>query len=234
MIRGMCVASAVVVLAIASCGAVAQSMPAAPERDTQDNPIGNVHLGFPVVIPLNPTARAVHLGFGLNVGGGYNFNRHHGLVGDFLWNDLFPTNEALAKLRAALDDPSLHASVRVTAFTGNYRYELRGRKLGAYFLGGAGLFYRHTSISKEVVTGNTIQCDPAWIWWGLTCTSGTVTENQTIGSWSATAPGYDGGIGFTARAGEPPYRFYAESRYFYAPNHLINTQMIEITFGIRY
>ena len=228
MIRSICVASVAVVLAIASRGAVAQSMPASGERDTEDNPIGNVHLGFPTVIPLNPTARAVHLGFGFNVGGGYNFNRQHGLVGDFLWNDLFPTNEALAKLRVALNDPSLHANVRVTAFTANYRYELRGRKLGTYFLGGAGLF------TKEVVTGNTIQCDPGWIWWGLTCTSGTVTQNQTIGAWSATAPGYDGGIGFTARVGDPPYRFYAESRYFYAPNSRINTQLIEITFGIRY
>jgi len=230
---GNCVASVVAILAIASWGAVAQSMPSAAERDTEDNPIGNVHVGFPIAIPLNPTARAVHLGFGFNVGGGYNFNRQHGLVGDFLWTNLLPTNEALAQLRTALGDPSLHADVRVTALTGNYRYELRGQHLGAYFIGGAGLVYRHTSITKEVVS-NTIQCDPTWIWWGFTCTAGTVTQNQTVGAWSATGPGYTGGIGFTARAGEPPYRFYAESRYFYAPNSRLNTQLIEITFGFRY
>ncbi len=233
MIRGMSIASALAVLALAPCLARAQATPHA-ERDTTDNPYGNVHLGAPIAIPLNPAARAVHLGFGFNVGGGYNFNRNHGLVGEFMWNDLLPTNEALAKIRTALKDPSISAHVGITELTANYRYELRGKELGTYFLGGAGLFYRHTSLSKKVVTGSTIQCDPTWEWWGFECTSGTVTENQTIGSWSATAPGYNGGIGFTFRVGEPPYRVYAEARYHYAPDHRINTQLVEITFGIRY
>jgi Outer membrane protein beta-barrel domain len=228
------IGSAVALLAMAFCAAGAQTMPTAPEQEWEDNPRGNVHLGAPIVIPLNPTARAVHLGFGLDVGGGYNFTRRHGLVGEFLWNNLLTTNEALAKLRAALGDSSLNANADVIAFTGNYRYELRGKRLGTYFLGGAGLFYRHTSVSKVVVTGNNIQCDPTWEWWGFTCTSGTVTENQTVGSLSTTGPGYNGGIGFTVRVGDPPYRFYAESRYFYAPNQRINTQLMEMTFGIRY
>src|SRR5215469_17537098 len=94
-------------------------------EEANDDPRGNVHLGAPIVIPLNPTAKAVHLGFGLNVGGGYNFTRQHAAVGEFLWNDLFPTNEALAKLRLALNDPKLDASVHLTALTGNYRFELR-------------------------------------------------------------------------------------------------------------
>jgi hypothetical protein len=231
---GMCVAFAAVALAIASRGSIAQARMSVYDDVPEDNPRGNVHLGTPIVIPLNPAARAVHLGWGFNVGGGYNFTRQHGLVGDFTWNDLLPTNEALAKLRVALGDPSLHASVNTTSLSGNYRYELRGRNLGTYFIGGAGLFYRHTSISKEVITGSTTQCEPGFIWWGLNCTSGTVTENQTVGSWSATGPGYNGGVGFTFRVGEPPYRVYAESRYYYAPNSRINTQLINISFGIRY
>jgi hypothetical protein len=101
-------------------------------------------------------------------------------------------------------------------------------------MGGAGLYYRHTSISKEVVSGNQITCLPSYQWWGFQCTNGIVTENQTVASWSASAPGYNGGIGFTARVGEPPYRFYAESRYHYVPNSRINTQLINITFGFRY
>jgi hypothetical protein len=203
-------------------------------EEGDDNPRGNVHIGAPIVIPLNPTAKAVHLGFGFNVGGGYNFNRHHAAVSDFMWNDLFPTNEALANLRTTFADPSLKASVHLYALTGNYRYEVRGRHLGTYFLGGGGLYYRHTNISKEVVNGNNIACTPTVEWWGFECTSGVVTENQTVTSWSATAPGYNGGIGFTARVGDPPYRFYVESRYLYVPNSRINTQLINITFGFRY
>ena len=101
-------------------------------------------------------------------------------------------------------------------------------------MAGSGLYYRHTSITKEVVTGNNIVCTPMWLWWGYECSSGVVTENQTLASWSATAPGFNGGVGFTVRVGDPPYRFYAESRYHYVPNSRINTQVINISFGIRY
>lgn len=227
-------AAACVLLWMAFCRVSPQTTPAASAPDSDDNPRANVHLGAPIVIPLNPTAQAVHLGFGVNIGGGYNFTRKHGLVGEFLWNDLFPTNEALAKIRTALNDHTVDMSVGLMNLTGNYRYELRGRNLGAYAIGGAGMYYRHTSLSKEVTTGSGIVCAPTWEWWGFECTRGYVTENQTVGSWAATAPGFNGGFGITMRVGEPPYRFYIESRYHYAPNHRINTQLINITFGIRY
>jgi hypothetical protein len=234
MIRGTCAAIAMVVLVMACCRTTAQAGPPSLYDESDDNPRGNVHLGAPMVIPLNPTARAVHFGYGLSVGGGYNLTREHGLVGDFLWNSLLPTNEALAALRLALSDPTIDMNVGLVGLTGNYRYELRGKHLGAYFLGGAGVYYRHTHLSKTVTTSQPIVCTPIWLWWGFNCTSGTVTQNQTVASWSATAPGYNGGIGFTARVGEPPYRFYVESRYHYVPNQRINTQLIDITFGIRY
>ncbi|HKF49293.1 MAG TPA: outer membrane beta-barrel protein [Terracidiphilus sp.] len=228
-------AAALVVLAFSASIAIAQAASSGNLTESpSDDPAGNVHIGTPIVIPLNPTAKAVHLGWGLNVGGGYNFTRRHGLIGEYLWNDLFPTNEALTKLRTTLNDPSLHAGAGVMALTGNYRYELRGQHFGTYFIGGAGLYYRHVSISKEVITGSTITCDPFWVYWGVNCTRGVVTENQTIGSFSASGPGYNGGIGFTIRAGEPPYRFYAESRYHYAPSSRVDTQLIDITFGFRY
>jgi hypothetical protein len=221
------------VLAIACCGAIAQ-VASPPYDEENDNPRGNVHLGTPIVIPLNPTAQAVHLGFGVLVGGGYNFTRRHAAIGEYMWNHLLPTNDALAKIRAVADNSNVDANVDVMALTGNYRYELRGRTLGTYFIGGAGLYYRHTHLSQQVTTGSTIICTPTWEWWGFTCTNGYVTANQSIGSWSATSGGYNGGIGFTIRVGEPPYRFYAESRYHYAPNSRINTQLIDISFGIRY
>ena len=234
MRQAIWVVTGVTVLAIALCGAAAQTAPDIFKNEPNDNPRGNVHIGFPMAIPLNPTARAVHLGFGLTVGGGYNFTRRHGAVGEFTWNRLLPTNEALAKIRDALNDNSIDANADLTSLTGNYRFELRGKAVGTYFIGGAGLYYRHTALSKTVVSGETIKCTRDWEWWGFQCESGYVTTNQTIGSWATTGGGFNGGIGFTARVGEPPYRFYVESRYHYAPNSTINTQLIDITFGIRY
>jgi hypothetical protein len=176
----------------------------------------------------------VHLGFGFAVGGGYNFTRRHGLIGEYMWNTLIPTNEAQAKIRVALNNPNVNANADVMALTGNYRFELRGKALGTYFIGGAGLYYRHSSLSQTVTTGSNISCTPTWVWWGFTCTSGTVDSNQTIRSWSSSSGGFNGGIGFTARVGEAPYRFYAESRYHYAPSRRISTQLINISFGFRY
>jgi hypothetical protein len=204
-------------------------------EEGNDNPRANVHLSTPIVIPLNPTAQAVSLGFGLGIGGGYNFTRKHALVGDFLWNNLFPTNQVLVKLRQTLSDPSVDASVGLYGLTGNYRYELRGKSLGAYFIGGGGLYYRRTSLSKQVTVNSPVVCTPMWLWWGFSCSGGTVTAGQSLGSWSTTSGGWNGGVGFTARIGEPPYRFYVESRYHYAPSsHYLNTQIIDLSFGIRY
>jgi hypothetical protein len=44
----------------------------------------------------------------------------------------------------------------------------------------------------------------------------------------------NGGVGFTMRVGEPPYRMYVESRYHYAPNRNISTQFLMVAVGIRY
>jgi hypothetical protein len=234
MIFGRRFASGLAILVIGSAAAVAQISPGSYGDEGNDNPRGNVHLGMPIAIPLNPTARAVHLGFGVVVGGGYNFNRKNAAITEYMWNDLFPTNEALAKLRTELNDPTVNASAGIMTFSEDYRFELRGRRLGTYFMGGGGLYYRHTDLSHKVTTGSSITCTPELEWWGFTCTGGTVTENQTIGSWSATSWGVDGGIGFTARTGEAPYRFYMESRYRYSPDSRVNLSLINVSFGIRY
>ena len=234
MRHALCIGSAIAILAMASLSSAAQVASVSYDEEGNDNPRANVNISTPIVIPVNPTAQAVHLGFGFAVGGGYNFSRRHGLIGEYMWNNLIPTNEAQAKLRAALDNPSINANADVMALTGNYRFELRGKALGTYFIGGAGLYYRHSSLSQTVTTGSNVTCTPTYLWWGFTCTSGTVDANQTVRSWSSSTGGFNGGVGFTARVGEAPYRFYVESRYHYAPSPRINTQLINISFGFRY
>jgi Outer membrane protein beta-barrel domain len=203
-------------------------------EEPNDDPRGNINLGVPIVVPLHPTSEAVHLGFGFSLGGGYNFTRHHAAIGEFMWNHMAPTNEALAKLRTALAIPNLNANSNLYSLTGNYRYEMRGETLGAYLIAGGGLYFRHSGLSQKVTTGEAVVCQPIYLWWGFSCTSGTVTQDQTVGSFSTSAFGGNGGIGFTARVGDAPYRVYFESRYHYAPNKYISTQLINLSFGIRY
>jgi len=204
------------------------------QDEGDDDPRANTNLGMPISAPLNPTARFAHLGLGTTVGAGYNFTRRHAVVGEFMWNNLFPTKELLTPIRVALQNPNISANSNLLAYTGNYRFELRGKALGLYFIGGGGWYYRNVHLSQKITTGSSITCTPTWLWFGFACESGTVTANQTIGSSSSSAMGVNGGIGFTARVGEAPYRVYVESRYHYAPNKGINTQLVAVTVGIRY
>lgn len=214
-------------LAILCCHAYAQN-------EGDDDPRANVNLGMTIGAPLNPTARFLNLGWGITYGTGYNFTRRHAVVGEFMWNHLYPSDAALDPVRVALQNPGIHGSGNLFAFTGNYRFELRGKALGTYFIGGGGLYYRTAELSERVTSSTSTICRPIWLWWGFTCTAGTVTSNQTIGSSSSSALGLNGGIGFTARVGEAPYRVYVETRYHYAPNKGIKTQLLGISLGIRY
>jgi hypothetical protein len=85
-----------------------------------------------------------------------------------------------------------------------------------------------------VVTGTTIACTPEWVFWGFVCSSGVVSSDQTLASTSSAAPGFNAGMGFTIKVGEPRYRLYFEARYHYAATTPANTQLIPITFGIRF
>ena len=195
----------------------------------------NTNVGMSWTVPLNPTAKFINFGWGVLVmGAGYNFNKHHSLVGEFMWNSLYPTNGAIAPFKIALHSPHVSGHGNLFSLTANYRYELRGKAVGTYFIGGGGLYIRNAHISKQIPIGNEVTCTQVYLWWGFTCSSGTVTVDQTLASSSSGVFGVNGGIGFTAKVGEPRYRMYIETRYHYAPNHIINTQVIPITVGIRF
>lgn len=204
------------------------------EGGGDDNPKFNTNLGWPVSAPLNPIAQFAGAGTGVIYGAGYNFTRRHGVLGEFMWDWLNPGGGALTPVRVALQLNDISAHSNLYALTANYRFELRGRALGIYFIGGGGWYVRKSSLSKVVVTGTTVTCTPVWLWWGAACSSGIVTANQTLLSSSSSALGGNAGIGFTARVGDAPYRMYVETRYHYANTRTINTQLVVATVGIRY
>ena len=70
----------------------------------------------------------------------------------------------------------------------NYRFRYGGKTFGAYLIAGGGGFYRNVSFSQRVAVGNSVTCSPEWLWWGFGCSSGVVTNNQTVASSSSTAP----------------------------------------------
>lgn len=203
------------------------------QNEPEDESQINSNLGLVVNVPVSTTADVVSTGGGLASGVGYNFNRRNAFVGEFMWSRVNPNSDQLAPLRAVLQGAGgLDGNTDLFVLSANYRFELRGKLLGTYLIGGGGWYHRSSSLSRTVTTGVGTTCTPVWLWWGFTCTTGTVTANQTLASSSSW--GVNGGAGVTVRVGEAPYRLYFESRYHYVPHKDINTQFVQVTVGIRY
>ena len=170
----------------------------AQEEEPSDTRRSNSNLGWPISAPLNPMAKFANVGTGVVYGVGYNFSRRHAVIGEFMWNWLHPA------IGSADGVGNLSGPSNLYVFSGNYRFELRGKAIGTYLIGGGGWYLRHSDL------------------------------NQTLMSSSSSAFGANGGVGFTVRVGNAPWRMYIESRYHYAPTKNVNTQLIVTTIGIRY
>jgi len=194
----------------------------------------NTSLGAGVTAPMGSTGQVVGAGMNATVGAGYNFSQHHSLIGEFMWSALPTKTQALTPIRIAANAKDLSGSSNLFALTANYRFKMEGRVFGVYLIGGGGMYHRHASLSREIVVGAGTVCTPSWNWWGYSCVSGKVTDDQTLLSAGSTALGGNAGAGFTIRFHEEGYKFYVEVRYHYAPTRNIATQVLPITLGFRF
>jgi hypothetical protein len=182
--------------------------------------------------PLGPLSRYAKVALGANYDAGYNLSKHHAIVGEFMWNLLDPSDGALQPIRELTQTNNVSGHSNLFALTADYKYELSGRLLGTYLIGGGGWYIRTASISTAKPVEALAPCQPIVLWWGYTCASPTTTE--LTASSNSSAFGGSVGIGFTVRVGERPYRWYIESRYHYAPTKDIKTQLITLGIGFRY
>ena len=212
----------------------AQNQDVEPQNVEADEGRLTSNLAITAGAPLSLMAKFATLGVGVNYGVGYNFDRHNSLIGEFMWNDLQPTSGALNQIRAATNSPGLSGSGNLVGLIANYRLKVEGKTFGAYLVAGGGGFYRNVSLSQVVGVGNSVTCDPAWLWWGFSCSQGVVTSKQTVASSSSTAPGADVGVGFTVKFPDSHYKFYIETRYYYSANKTVSTQLLPITVGVRF
>ena len=99
----------------------------AQEGPGNDNPDATTNLGMTLGAPLNPMGEHAAFGWGISGGAGYNFDRRNALIGEFMWNWLYPNNATLEPIRIALQSANVSGHANLFALTGNYRLELRGR-----------------------------------------------------------------------------------------------------------
>jgi hypothetical protein len=140
-----------------------------------------------------------------------------------MWHDL-PINSTT---KQRLQTPG--ADARQYAWTFNPIFHFRlGPNWGAYIIGGGGWYHR----SGETTTpGPGIICDPYWAWWSQ-CTIGTV--DIVTASTSNDAFGENIGGGLTYRLGESRVMLYTEARYHHASYNKLSTDIVPLTFGIRW
>ena len=183
----------------------------------------NFNIGGGISFPTGDLGSFINNGGNFVVGGGYNVNRWLSTNGEFMWQDL-PVNTAF---KNALQTPDAAARQYALTFDPVFHVPL-GHRLGAYAIGGIGWYHR----SGETTTpGTAIICDPYWSWW-YGCTIGTV--NIITGSTSADAFGENIGGGLTYRFGEGHIKFYTEFRYHHADYHKVATDIVPLTFGVRW
>ncbi len=181
------------------------------------------NIGGGIGFPQGDLSNFINDGANFVVGGGYNVNSWLALNGEYMWHDL-PVNSTTKQL---LQTPDASARQNAVTFDPMVHFPL-GHHLGAYAIGGIGWYHR----SGETTTpGAGVICDPYWSWW-YGCTIGTV--NFVTGSTSANAFGENIGGGLTYRFGESGIKFYTEVRYHHANYDKVATDLLPLTFGLRW
>jgi opacity protein-like surface antigen len=189
----------------------------------QDFSRANFVIGGGPGFPFGDISSFVGTGGNFIIGGGLNFNKALGVDTEFMWHDL-PINSATKEL---LQTPG--ASARQYAWTFNPIVHVPlGEHFGAYVIGGIGWYHR----SGETTTpGAGVVCDPYWSWW-YGCTIGSV--DFVTGSRSSNAFGENIGGGLTYRLGEGHAKIFTEARYHHAGYDHVSTDLLPLTFGIRW
>ncbi len=211
-------------------------------------PIGNaVNGGFTSVLGTGQNFGTITYGGNLLIGGGYNFSKRLGILGEFQYNANKIPGRTLSVLYTQLD-PSVGLSANgitniggsvhtysVTAEPIFYYYNSSKGKYGGYLIGGGGFYHKSTNLTAPVT-----QVDP---FFGF-----EVTTNQTFSSVSDNAVGGNLGTGIYIKPfGEfSTVKFFAEARYHFVntpaetattPSNTFHTgteELIPVTFGIRF
>jgi hypothetical protein len=167
--------------------------------------------GVGLAQPVGNTYHYLTPSWGLQLGGGRNFNKNLSLLAQFDY-DRFGLNARtlsnqsyiyFGDLNAA--DNGLDANSHIWSFTIDPTYNIAvSEGLGAYVVVGAGFYHKVANFTLPA-TGE--QCDPYYGCYYY-------TANQNIDHYSSNAPGFNGGIGFTYKFSRfANERFYGEVRY---------------------
>ena len=218
MIRPLC-------LAIISCSLFAAPVCAQDFLNRFDHFTAEVGAGFS--FPAGVHADHLKTGFNFVASGGPRFNSHFTLTGDF---SLHYLNVKRAEQIIDNNAPqvSLGSMMRMWSLTLNPGYTpIKQERFSLYLTAGYGLYNRRLLLAAP----GPIQIDVCDEFWDVCMKSGPFTKDSVTGNLSIYKGGYNagGGVTFGSRT-----KFFIETRYHHMFTPKAATQVVPITFGIRW
>jgi hypothetical protein len=164
--------------------------------------------------PLGNTFHYLTPSYGIEVGGGRQFNKHFAVPVEFDYDHFGLARETLDNQSIIyFDDPApsdngLDGNSHIWSFSVDPTYTfLSGEGLGAYVVAGVGFYHKVANFTlPEDVEECYYYCE-------------TYEENENVDHYTSNAPGFSGGLGLTYKfsrfSGE---KFFIEARYVFVDN----------------
>ncbi len=191
-------------------------------NDNQHNPDGSAKwtfvLGAGMTAPVGNTYRYLNTNYGIQAGGGRNFNKNFAVLAQFDY-DAFGFNGRTLTNQTALYNYSCSAAAQnagqctlitnldgnshIWSFTVNPKYQFfDSNSFGAYAVGGAGYYHKVANFTLPTTACADYYCNFQY------------TENVNVDHYTSNAPGFSGGIGLTYKAGKfSSEHLFVEARY---------------------
>ncbi len=188
-----------------------------------------IELGAGFNVPSGNTTTWQNVGYSINLGGGWNFNKHIGLLAEYSFNrSNIPINTL-----TNIGEPQGNVHLWSLTLDPIVYLKTSGR-VGSYVTGGGGFYRKLTSFTQPVYIGDYCDyfygCYPQY-------------DNITLSHFSSNQGGVNIGAGLTFNPNtDARGKFYAEARYVWvdsptSSNSALGTgtiNMFPITFGYRW
>jgi len=187
-----------------------------------------VEAGVGFASPLGNTTDSNSTGYGFLLGGGYNFNKHIGLMLEYRFNDLGIASSVINQLNSEISTQyGINGNTHEWSFSLDPVYNIHTHgKWGGYVTGGGGFYRLLTSFNTPVDEGE--ECD---FYYGCYEAYG----NALVDHFSSNQGGLNFGGGVTWKPNPDQHGgLFADVRYEWLDSPGNSTQVLPVTFGYRW
>jgi hypothetical protein len=166
--------------------------------------------------PIGNTYHYLTPSWGLQVGGGRNFDKNFGLIAQFDYDNFGFNGRTLASQMTIYNSVNVFGPGALAALDGHthiwsltlnptFTIAQGDSGMGAYIVGGVGFYHKRADFTTPTIVQDIFGDE--------------FQANQIVDDYTSNAPGFNGGFGLTYKmsrfSGE---RLYAEARYVYIAN----------------